>query len=78
MHKNRSAWILPHLQNRSVFSFSRAKIELYMDDQLIKSTTYASFPDRIAISNEWEMWMRNMYKYHTFYVKIKPPISYKY
>jgi hypothetical protein len=49
-----------------------ARIELYMDDELVRGMSYKSKPIRRDILSKWEVLIRNQYERHVFWIKIIP------
>jgi len=60
------------VKTRSIFSVKEGILELYMDNEIIKTATYHDTRRRKQIVEEWYMWIRNVMQYHVFYIHIKP------
>jgi hypothetical protein len=59
-------------KEKCVFSVGKGRIELYMDDQLIRGRQYSSKQERSEIIKSWDFLMKNQYHNHTFYVQVIP------
>jgi hypothetical protein len=61
-------------EGKSVFDYSMGRIELYMDDELVRGVSYKSKTIRRDILSKWEVLIRNQYERHVFWIKIIPNI----
>ena len=57
---------------RSVFIAEKGTLELYQNGELVRSLKFADKKTRNKTMKQWEMWIKNLYQKHIFWIHIIP------